>query len=230
VIAVISIFRNCHPHGLDRYFSQVAALAKLCPIRLIAVEGDSVNDTRGQLLKRLMFSGISYDLVIREHGGPWVGSVESKERMRQVSFAANGGFEAVRATDDAVFYVESDLIWDAAMVPRLAAQLAPSVPPHGIVGVDVIAPSIFAGDLFYDIWGFRALDGTRFCWSHPYMRGLTFDRLFEIGSAGSALVMRGAVGQHCRLSVDEALVGFCKHARSFGCHIYTDFRERVNHT
>lgn len=229
MIAVISMFRNCHPHGLDRYFAQVAALARLAEIRLIAVEGDSVNDTRAQLQRRLTASGLPHELVIRTHGGPWVGSVETRERMRQVSFAANGGFEAVRETDDAVFYVESDLIWDAAMVPRLVAQLRPSVPPEGIAGVDVIAPSIFAGELFYDTWGFRTLDGTRFCWQPPYARGLRLDGLTEIGTCGSAMVMRGTVGQHCRLSETEALVGFCHHARSFGGHIYTDFRERVHH-
>jgi acetyltransferase-like isoleucine patch superfamily enzyme len=106
-----------------------------------------------------------------------------------LSFVGNGILELVRETDDVLVYVESDLIWNAGTVLQLIGDLQ-------IPSVDVVAPLVFAGESFYDIWGFRGMDGERFSPAAPYHSSLAaggVETLAEISSAGSCLVMKGAV-------------------------------------
>jgi hypothetical protein len=204
------------------YFAQVQALQRAYEgsVRLLAVEGDSLDNTATWLQKYADASKIDLELVTRSHGGPVYGSTEHPSRMTALSMVGNGIFEHVRATDDVLVYVESDLLWDATTVLRLVAQLG--------VDVDVIAPLIFAGQHFYDIWGYR-LNSTRFSPFPPYHAGLHDDTLTEVESVGSCLVMRAAVARECRIINNACLVGFCDDVRRKGHHIFVDARERIEH-
>lgn len=226
-IAIGSSFRNMAGGPLQHYVTQVFALYRALQthghsLRLIAVEGDSCDATEVQLQRYAVQLEPHFDIQIvkREHGGPVFGSTEAPERMKALSYVGNGIFESVRGQDEVLVYVESDLIWNAHTMLRLIYRLE--------VGQDVIAPMIFAGESFYDIWGFRK-NGVRFEPVKPYHPDLDSNGLTEVDSAGSCLVMRGEVARKCRMVEDMALVGFCKDVRDSGYHIYCDSRECVRH-
>jgi hypothetical protein len=188
-------------------------------LRVRAVEGDSRNGTVGYLRAHAAASGLSLDLATHNHGGPWFGSTEAPERMLALSGVANAVLDGVSAEDDALVYVESDLLWAPSVMTNLLAQLGP--------GRDVIAPLVFAGEAFYDIWGFRA-SGQRFGPFPPYYEGLRLDEPTEVESVGSCLVMRGDVARSVRME-SGALVEFCANARRAGFRVYCDARERIHH-
>jgi len=218
-MTIISMFRTTSRARLDRYFAQVAMLPP--DTHVISVEGDSIDDTRFRLCEHLRSCGKPATLVVYEHGGPHYGQVISRERFTQRAACKNAGLSYVEETADAVIYVEGDLIWEAMDLMKMVAQLRP--------GVDVIAPSVWAGEAFYDIWGFRDLTGERFTSGAPYSTSLCLDGLTEISTAGSCLVMRGEVARACRATDEEEIVGFCKDATSRGFHIYADWQTRIFH-
>lgn len=222
-----SAFRNSAGGQIRRYFHQVDALiGALMPggheLDLILVEGDSRDNTREELACRAKDTGLSFNLVTRNHGKKEFGSTEDPERMKALSYVGNGILESVRRSTDVLFYVESDLIWKPDVLLRLADELLPK-------RIDVIAPLVFAGEHFYDVWGFRDLGGKRFGPFHPYSHTLKLSEPTEVGSVGSCLVMFGDVARHTRIPEGEALVGFCRAARENGYRVWTDARERVDH-
>lgn len=227
-LVIGSAFRNSACRGqVQVYFNQVARLQEAVRVlghslALIAVEGDSVDSTRGDLLRYADALNLPLRLEICEHGKPEFGSTEAPERMEALSNIGNAILAQVRESDDVLFYVESDLLWRAETFLRLMALLEPR-------RVDVIAPLIFAGAAFYDIWGFRGTDGSRFGPFHPYHASLKLSEPTEVGSVGSCLVMGAKVARQTRIPKGEALVGFCRIARELGFRVWTDARERVDH-
>lgn len=223
-VVVGSAFRNSGGR-LWGYFSQVSELRRVLfnqghGIRLIAVEGDSVDNTAQQLLRFADDYELPIRLVTRNHGGPVFGSTEAPERMKALSYVGNGILEAVRSVDDVLVYVESDLLWKADVIVRLMSLLSQQI--------DVISPLVMADKAFYDIWGFRK-DGERFGPFHPYHAGLRLDQPTEVDSVGSCLVMKAQVARDVRIPDGGALVGFCQVAREQGYHVWVDARERINH-
>jgi len=189
-------------------------------LRLVSVEGDSRDDTRIQLIGCAERDVLSFELVTRNHGCKEWGSVESAERMEKLSYVLNGMMEAIHQEDEVLIYVESDLVWEPDTFVRLIDQLK--------VGVDVIAPLIFAGDHFYDVWAFRK-NGARFGPFSPYHSELNHNELTMVDSVGSCLVMRAEVARHCRSIDGEALVGFCRDVWAKHYSVYCDARERIHH-
>lgn len=223
-IVIGSMFRNTAGRHNHLYFLRMVDLLAAAgmrgdKVRLALVEGDSSDDTRGELERYAVSLGLPLDLITRNHGGPVYGSTEEPSRMQALSYVANGFMEAVRETDDVAMYVESDLIWTPKVFYHLADQLRP--------GVDVIAPLVFAGTAFYDIWGFRK-SGIRFGPFEPFHHELVQDGLTEVDSVGSCLVMRPEVAMRTRMT-DYALVQFCDNARAGGYHVWVDARERIFH-
>jgi len=224
-VAIGSAFRNMAGEPLHRYAIQLDLFHRLMQeqghvLRWIVVEGDSTDATLQQLhqySERLLMSA---QFVDRTHGGPVYGSTEAPERMKALSFVGNGIFEAVSPEDDALVYVESDLVWRPQTMLRLLHRLD--------VGTDVLAPLIFAGECFYDVWGFRK-NGARFGPFPPYHSELDHGGMTVIDSAGSCLVMRADVARQCRMIDDMALIGFCKDAWSKGFRILCDARESIRH-
>lgn len=222
-----SAFRNSSArHQLQTYFGQVDMLKSLCAVmhwslRLVAVEGDSVDSTRADLQTFADALQVPLQLVVREHHGPWFGSTEAPERMAALSYVGNGILESITGEDDVLVYVESDLLWRPETFLRCIDQLR----PHE---ADVIAPMTFAGAAFYDIWAFRK-NGHRFGPHHPFHGELRFDSLTPVDSAGSCLVMRADVARSCRIIDNEALVGFCRDVWRKGFSVQCDARERIFH-
>lgn len=229
-VVIGSAFRNSAGYHLQRYFHQVDALRDLLKergdsLRVIAVEGDSVDNTRDELMRWAEYCTLAVTIVTRNHGQRVFASTEEPERMTALSYVGNGILESVLLDDDVLIYVESDLVWRPEMMLRCIDQLDSK---EDIGTVNVVAPLCFAGEAFYDIWAFRK-SGHRFGPFHPYHGELLFDRLTPVDSAGSCLVMQAQVARECRIVDNEALVGFGRDVWAKGFTLFVDARERIDH-
>lgn len=213
-VAIASAFRNSG-RSVYAYMQRVSLLRTVmkCEVRVIAVEGDSTDDTRKLLQTAARKEHLPLDLRTCNHGGPVFGSVESAERFRCLSLVTNAIFDAASIEDDVFVFVDSDLIWGPQTMDSLIRHAH-----HTTGGFEIHSPMVMAGELFYDIWGFRGLDGRRFSPFPPHYPGLGEDP-FEIGSAGGCLAMRSLYAQNARVRNDYALVGWCEDARSRGLKI-----------
>lgn len=222
-IAIGSAFRNS-AHGVALYFERVARLKAALPddnIRVIAVEGDSIDHTPEALILASTLAEVELDLVKCDHHGPVFGSVDTPERMAALSCVGNAIFDNVKDSDDVLVYVESDLLWDAQTIATLVRNVANS-------DYAAIAPLIFAGpQVFYDIWGFRK-NGVRFSPFAPYHPDLKAG-LNEVDSVGSCLVVQGHVARTARIRNNNCLVGWCEDVRTLGYIIAVDTRYEVKH-
>lgn len=227
MIAVVSFFRNSESRGqLSRFLAQVAELQRGLkddghPMRLIAVEGDSTDGTAAAIVAKCTRARIPFTLVDGTHGQREFGSTEDQDRLAALSQLGNKGLGAIDIHDDAVVYVESDLLWSPTTIRALLRQLK-----HG---VDVISPLVFAGEYFYDVFCYRNLQGERFAPFSPYSNALVGRQVAEVGSVGSCLIMKADVARTCRIPGAEVLIGFCRIAREKGYHIFVDARERIYH-
>lgn len=225
MIALMSIHRN-NTDRLPTYFKRVSALrgavmATGQPFSLIAVEGDSTDNTRHDLIRHARRHRIDLTLVDHNHGEAHYGSVEHPTRLRALSGVLNAGFDAIPPTATAVIYVESDLLWHASTLMRLLATQRES-------GFDVLSPLVMAGAHFYDVWGYRDLDGNRFSPFTPYHHALNGCPM-EVSSVGSCFVASAAVASQCRVRDDYALVGWCRDVRAHGYRIAVDPILTVRH-
>lgn len=234
---VASAHRNSAGNQVRRWISQLVALKHelrqhyYCSFRAVAVEGDSTDNTRDDLVNIAAAADIDLQLVTCNHGGPVYGSTEQPERMAALSKVGNAIFDSVRESDDVLVYVESDLVWDAETVRSLI--------DHATLGrvdktaYDVVSPLVFAGDNHYDCWALRGLDGERFAPFPPYHSSLKsfaeIGGLVEVSSAGSCLVMRAEIVRRVRIVNDNALVGWCEEARRQGYRIWVAPELRIRH-
>lgn len=227
-IVLGSAFRNAAGQQIARWSKQCCSLEMNLEnigynFRMIAVEGDSTDNTHNEL-KSHKDAGADIQIVTFNHGGPIFGSTEHPERLNALSEVGNAILSSVRESDDILIYVESDLIWDAKIIISLIDTL-------NVCELDVVAPLIFAGNLFYDVFVYRGLDGARFSPFPPYHTHLTLSESLpvEVESAGSCLVMQAEVARKCRIKDGRALLGLCKDVRDKGYHIFVDPTQRIYH-
>ena len=218
-LTVASAWRNS-AGNVRLYMQRINALreAMRVPIRVVAGEGDSRDETRAVLAREARNLGIQLEVVDCTHGQREFGSTEEPERMRALSLVCNRIFGAASAEDDVFLYVESDLRWDAATLKYLVEEALMSERFH------IVAPMVMAGEAFYDIWGFRAWSEkegkvTRFGPHRPFHPSLGRDNPTEVRSAGSCQAMQGAVAVQVRVRDDNAFVGWCEDARQQGFRI-----------
>jgi GT2 family glycosyltransferase len=223
-VVVGSLFRNSSGAHIRRYMNQVQALMLTFDgtVRVLAVEGDSTDDTQQHLRDQAELRGIHLELVVCNHGGPVYGSTEATERMAALSKVGNCLLDHVRPDDDVLVYVESDLVWQAETVVKLIEQVMAERP------ADIIAPMVFADTAFYDIWAFRK-NGKRFGPFFPYHDDAPRNGLVEMDSVGSCLVMPGSVARRIRMRNGGALVDLCADARAKGYKIAANLDMKVYH-
>ena len=201
-------------------------------VRMVAAEGDSTDDTIDQLRAAADRYDVDLTIVDVSHGGPMYGSTEQPERMRLLSGVGNGIMRSVRDDDQLLLYVESDLIWTPSVVRDLADIVLPSMldgDEAKVHGMRIGAPIIMAGPHFYDVWGFRGLDGQRWGPCAPYHRERNPVGLTEVSSAGSCLLMPARAAMDAPPMTDGALVEWCTGARSIGYHIMVHPFATVRH-
>lgn len=229
-LVLVTFFRNSARRGqVAPFFTQVARLRNLLQkdptsrhhLRVVAVWGDCVDDTQGEILRNAEFHNLAVQLVEHHHGGREFGSTEHPDRLKALSGLGNAGLSAVRPEDDAVFYVESDLLWTPNVVIGLLNQLNAQV--------HVVAPLVFAGENFYDVFCFRK-NGQRFAPFFPYHSELRHDgSLTQVDCVGSCFVMHGDVARNCRIINDNVLIGFGQDCWNKGFTVNVDARLRVHH-
>lgn len=213
-IVVVSAFRNMSTR-INAYYQQVHALQQHVgaehEISVVAVEGDSIDDTERELVHLAELWQLELDLVKHEHGQRMFGSTEEPERLEALTGVMKAGLKAAASSGaDVMLYVESDLRWqphDVGSVIDIAYRRDEEF--------DVVAPMCFAGEAFYDIWGFLGLDGERFSPFEPYHGDVAAGgELVEISSCGSCFAMRiDALEKVKRITGKLALRSFCEAAR-----------------
>lgn len=208
----ISILRNAEPY-LERYLAQIDELCRAMPLAVRVAEGDSTDDT----FKILDESALITEVIQVPHGGPLFGSVDDPVRWGQIAHTYNGLFDHIAdSLDGPVLMVEADIIWQP---PTMLALL------DDLDEFDASAPLVTFGDLFYETWGHRRVDGT------PFANSIADagEGRYPILSAGSCSVMRPEVARKCRYGQTDGVVGFYNEAHREGFSLCLDTNVRVEH-
>lgn len=227
-IVIVSAFRNCESR-VSHYFDQVRSFQHHAgirnPVRVIAVEGDSTDKTESEIIRQsLLDDSLSVQFVKYNHGQRPFTSTEDPDRLSALTGVMKTGMSAVDIDrDHIVLYVESDLIWNPHQVGSII-----DIVSRGDGGFDIVAPLVFAGDKFYDIWAFRK-DGKRFSPFFPYHKDLNSHGLTEVDSVGSCLVFRASLAGKVVSIGEEGLVSWCNGARQMGYRIGVSSDFRVDH-
>ena len=222
-VALGSIFRNSTPY-LDRYFGLVGELQELLDrkrvgLTLLLVEGDSTDNTWNELARR-MESSFDGMLIKRSHHGPMWGSVDVPERWKALAWCCNGVMDMV-TDEDALIYVESDLLWKPETMIDLLGHL--------YEGYHAVAPmSMHSSGRFYDIWG-HVKNGKQFEFDPPYHPDLDGTRMVEVDSAGSCVVMQGRVARVSRFGSTDCIRGLGRSIRANGFSLWLDTNSFVVH-
>lgn len=217
-IAVCSLFRNSAA-TID-YFRAVICAQARPGLELVFsfVEGDSVDDTFARLAAwrdddpRVRLSKLDVEPV-----------ANFEERVRKWALLGNVALERALTSDCThVLWCESDLALPHDLLEQLVAD-----------DVDIVAPAIFLGGMFYDTWGFRGLDGTRFTNEAPYHAAFRAHDLVELSSVGSVVLFERQVfdrGVRFRGEYENGLLaGVNQDARRLGFRTFMDSRVAVLH-
>jgi hypothetical protein len=214
-----SVWRDSATY-VDRYASQVAALREKEDVKVVAVEGDSRDNTFDLLTKQAF-----YHVLRCEHGGPSFESKNNPQRWRQISLPCNVAMTAaIRLSEgrEPIVYVESDLIWTADMIHGLV---------HDLEKVPAVAPMCFRWSdptMFYDRWGYKGLGGTDFGHYPPWLPGLA-NTLVKIDSCGSCFALRAELAPYVEFSTQDLTRGVGRSIRAAGADLWLDPQLAVYH-
>lgn len=239
-IVIVSSFRNMSGR-INRYFQRAHALLEHVRqasgdhnVRVVAVEGDSFDETELELAHMAELWLVPVDVVKHEHGKRVFGSTEDAERLEALTGVMKAGLQRVNharpkkdtPADDVMLYVESDLLWKPHQVGSII-----DIAFERREDFDIVAPLTFAGSAFYDIWGYVGLDGERFSPFAPYHSDLDRDGISEVKSVGSCFAMRAeAVAKvGTKFTGKLALRSFCEAARRKKLRIGVASLFRVDH-
>jgi hypothetical protein len=226
-LAIFSIFRDSAGAQIERYRRQMDALDITgFNVRWYLGEGDSVDATYNQLSEYAQ-----YDDRVQVHsvttGIRRYGSVVDPERFRCLALSTNPLLNAIAAEGwaDYAMLVESDLLFEPDLLQRLYANLPDKK--------SVIAPMIWIDRFtrFYDVWGFRKLNGQPFL---PFGKAWYECKFpvspFQVSTVGSVVLMPAEViYSGMRYTEDEVIVGLVKQAGEAGYKIYADNSTHVRH-
>lgn len=220
-VVLVSNFRNMSGR-VARYLDQVLALSQHHKLRVVAIEGDSIDDTAGELVRLSGAMGIPLTIHTHNHGKQVFGSTESSERFVALTGVMMAGMHAVNSSDEVAVSVESDLMWGTYDMLALIGIV------HRGKDTDIVAPMIFAGARFYDVWAFRK-NGIRFTPHAPYHHELAINGVTEVDSVGSCLAMRAEIAQTVTPIGQQCIVSWCAGARAQGYTIGVAAGLRVAH-
>ncbi|HEU4950724.1 MAG TPA: hypothetical protein VFT46_02175 [Holophagaceae bacterium] len=187
--------------------------------RLYILEGDSRDGSREFLLR--WASEDPRIQVGQEQAGDASDQEDRAARWARVGNACFGLIPA-DSTHTHVLWLEADLCFPPELVERLLSRQ-----------VDIVAPVIFLGGMFYDTWGFRDLEGRRWTNDAPYHPEYRPFDMMEMGSVGSCVLFRRAIldaGIRFKGTYDQGLlVGMCQDARSLGFRVWADTGTAILH-
>lgn len=174
-VAIYSLFRDNAGPYIDLYFQRITELT-YSNIRVYAVEGDSRDNTHNQLLRDANWcwkQNVHVEVYQTTTGVERYGSVVNERRFLALAQTANVALEAIAEAKwaDYILLIESDLMYEPDLIERLLA--------HVKTGKEVVAPSIYADDALYDVWGFRLENGD---WINPLGSYSGIQRMLSVGS------------------------------------------------
>jgi len=188
-------------------------------LRVICIEGDSVDDT-WRLLTAWQAADNRVTLVKCTTGQPHYGSIIHPGRFAVLAQVFNTGLDAVDLEwSTHVLMLPSDIAYAPDLLQRLLAH-----------DVDMVAPLIWLGDIFYDTWGFvhAGRHFTNFRRAEADWRGE--HTLLPMDSVGGVLLMRSEVLRAgCRYSPEDVDRGLCRAARGLGFRVWADPMTGVEH-
>jgi hypothetical protein len=207
-VAIVSNARTGSDY-LKAYVYQILSLSNIsCEITDIVVVCDKVvedcvlNEFKKMDCRVKIVQEISSDRKI----------ISLDQKADQWASICNQGVEkALEGECDFILFVESDLCIPYDLVDLLVS-----------LDLDIVAPVVFLGGLFYDSWGFRDLDGRK-------IDSITINSMdnspIELSSVGSCVlfrseIFRGGVRFHGPHETG-LLVGVCTDARNKGYKVWT---------
>lgn len=220
-VAVCSLFRDCErevPYFRALFENQIAAPARPFELLFSIVEGDSRDATWSRLSD---WAAADPRVILGKRDIEPVASWDA--RVAAWAALGNATIEQLAGRSwDHLLWCESDLCVPPDLVQLLLRSQR-----------DVVAPAIWLGGLFYDTWGFRALDGTHFKNEPPFHAKYHPLGLTELASVGSVVLFRREVfdaGIRFRPEYpDGLLAGVCADARARGFRVFCDSRVSVVH-
>lgn len=232
-VVIGSLFRDSSSRGeLKRYIHQVESVDWDGPVRVIAMHGDSSDDTLEHLHRWQSISQrVKMTIIHRDTGEPNYGSVVNIYRFAHLAEIANQVVEEYRG-EDYFMWMESDIIWK----PNLFRQFS-------FLDKDVQAPMVLheGRKTFYDTWAYR--QGTIqvnplpddygpgcFAWMPPYHPCYSPVQPFQVDTAGTCLwVSKRVMETDPRFTQEEAIVGYCKQVVERGWQIWVNPRVTIWH-
>jgi hypothetical protein len=220
-LTIFSIFRDSESYA-HRYMKQVRRLAWSVggKIRVVWLEGDSVDDTYNRLqeyMKLFNSEGIDVSLVKYSTGAPYYGSVSHPDRWIQLATCWNKCLSFFKKTRFAIA-VESDLIWNYQIVPKLIEKIDDK---HNVIYPMLFtygAQDVYKTDIFYDIHGFSR-SGIKFNGTEPYYKDdsvlVDEEDLLELTTGGGMIVTTGDTMKLGKFSTHDCIMRFKPGVRKF---------------
>lgn len=205
---------------LANFIEQVDALDyPHAQLRIVCVEGDSVDDT-WEYLGDWAQEDKRVTLRKCDTGQRKYPSIVHPDRFALLAQVFNTALDAVDLIwSDYVLFTPSDVRFDADVLTRLLAH-----------EVDMVAPMFWLGDIFYDVWGmiYRGENFTHFTrqWAADNFKGA----LLEMDTIGGMILMHADVLRAgCRYTPAEVDQGLCREAQAEGFRCWLDTDTHIEH-
>ncbi len=209
-VAIVSLFRDSTIAYIDEYFQRAEAITHAnMDLEWFLVEGDSKIATY-YWLKQRAGSDARFKIPRIRTGIPYLGSVLHEARFKCLARTGNLALDIIAYGDyDYAWFVDSDLLYKPSLLENLIK-----------LDLDVVAPIFMAADAFYDIWGYRHLDGTSV---GPHPGWIKSRKPIQISSAGGCVLFRHEyITSGARMTEAESIVGLCKECAKLGAAIWLD--------
>lgn len=232
-VVIGSLFRDSSSRGhLDRYIRQVENANWPGPVRVIAMHGDSTDDTLERLMQWQKTSErIKVTILHEDTGTPLWGSIVKPERFAHLAGLANKVMECYGG-EDYFMWMESDIIWKTDLMMRFTYLSKPFQAPMVIMAHKLI---------FYDVWAFRR--GTEqinpvperygpgcFHWIPPFHPCYNPVTPFQVDSAGTCLwIAKEIMEQKPRFRQEDAIVGLCHDITEKGHELWVNPKTTIWH-
>lgn len=223
-VTICSPFRDAESY-LWEYIRRINGLDyPIDNLRVIAVEGDSNDDTQKHLITFRETSPKGMVMLIKcDTGKPKHGSVVNAERFATLAQVFNAALDAVDLEwTDYVLFLPSDIRYEPDLLKRLLA-----------VDEDIVSPFVWIyindREFFYDCWAFRRNGSS--------LGSFPRDQLAQFGNepirmdtvGGVTLINTTVLKAGVRYTPDEVDRGFCKWAKREGFHVLADPTTHVYH-
>lgn len=208
-VAIFSLFRDSSWQYIEKYLDRAKSITCPCDLEWFLVEGDSVAPTLGYL-KEAVVDDPRFKILNIRTGIPFMGSVLHPARFKCLARTGNTALDVIALGDyDYVWFVDSDLLYHPSLLGRLIC-----------LDLEVVAPLFMAADAFYDVWGYRHLNGESVGIGLEWIK--TREPIQISSAGGCALFKHEYIASGARMTEAESIVGLCKESTKLGATIWLD--------